>query len=66
MGIGLSVSQFIIQGHHGRLWAAVNDGAGATFAFSIPRAMDGATGAGNLGAIQTSALTDTQNDTRNP
>jgi PAS domain S-box-containing protein len=66
MGMGLSVSRSIIEGHHGRLWAAVNDGPGATFAFSIPRATDGALGAGNLGAIQTSALTDTQDDTRNP
>jgi PAS domain S-box-containing protein len=36
MGIGLSVSRFIIEGHHGRLWAAPNDGPGATFGFSIP------------------------------
>jgi signal transduction histidine kinase len=37
MGIGLSVSRSIIENHHGRLWAAPNDGPGATFAFSIPR-----------------------------
>jgi PAS domain S-box-containing protein len=37
MGIGLSVSRSIIESHHGRLWAALNDGPGATFAFSIPR-----------------------------
>ena len=36
MGIGLSVSHSIIERHHGRLWAEVNDGPGATFAFSIP------------------------------
>lgn len=37
MGIGLSISQSIIQGHDGRLWAASNgDGPGATFSFSIP------------------------------
>jgi PAS domain S-box-containing protein len=36
MGIGLSVSRSIIQGHHGRIWAAVNAGPGATFAFAIP------------------------------
>ncbi len=36
MGIGLSVSRSIIEAHCGRLWAAANDGPGATFAFSIP------------------------------
>jgi PAS domain S-box-containing protein len=36
MGIGLSVSRSIIEGHHGRLWAAPRNGPGATFAFSIP------------------------------
>jgi signal transduction histidine kinase len=36
MGIGLSVSRSIIEGHHGRLWAAPKNGPGATFAFSIP------------------------------
>jgi PAS domain S-box-containing protein len=36
MGIGLSVSRSIIDAHHGRLWARVNDGPGATFFLSIP------------------------------
>jgi len=36
MGIGLSVSRFIIESHHGHIWAAKNDGPGATFSFSIP------------------------------
>jgi PAS domain S-box-containing protein len=36
MGIGLSVSRSIIERHHGRMWAARNDGPGATFSFSIP------------------------------
>jgi signal transduction histidine kinase len=36
MGIGLSVSRFIIESHKGRLWATPNDGPGATFSFYIP------------------------------
>ncbi len=36
MGVGLAVSRSIIENHHGRLWAALNDGPGATFSFSVP------------------------------
>ncbi|MFZ0732179.1 MAG: ATP-binding protein [Candidatus Sulfotelmatobacter sp.] len=41
MGIGLSVSRSIIERHHGRLWATLNDGPGTAFSFSIPRAPEG-------------------------
>jgi signal transduction histidine kinase len=37
MGVGLAVSRSIIDNHHGRLSAALNDGPGATFSFSVPR-----------------------------
>jgi PAS domain S-box-containing protein len=36
MGIGLAISRSIIEAHHGRIWATLNQGPGATFAFSIP------------------------------
>ncbi len=45
MGIGLSVSRSIIESHHGRLWATVNDGPGATFSFSIPSGVEDRTSA---------------------
>src|SRR5262249_19244791 len=51
MGIGLSVSRSIIEGHHGRLWAASNDGPGATFYFFIPRSAERMSGS-QTGAIQ--------------
>ena len=38
LGIGLAISRSIIESHKGQLWAMVNDGPGATFCFSIPRA----------------------------
>lgn len=41
MGIGLSVSRSIIENHHGQLRAKLNDGPGATFAFSLPCAAEG-------------------------
>ena len=38
MGMGLSVSRYIIESHRGRLWAKSNNGHGASFFFSIPHA----------------------------
>jgi signal transduction histidine kinase len=42
MGIGLSVSQSIVDRHSGRLWAEPNDGPGATFSFAVPSSADNA------------------------
>lgn len=41
MGMGLSISRTIIESHHGHLQARPNDGPGAAFSISIPRALSG-------------------------
>ena len=36
MGIGLSISREIIEGHNGRIWFLTNADSGATFCFTLP------------------------------
>jgi C4-dicarboxylate-specific signal transduction histidine kinase len=36
LGVGLSISRSIVQGHGGRLWATANEGPGTTFQFVLP------------------------------
>ena len=38
-GMGLAISRSIIESHSGRIWAAPNDGRGATFHFTLPTAV---------------------------
>src|SRR5262249_1958609 len=57
MGIGLSVSRSIIEAHQGRLWATANEGAGATFFFSIPCNPETAATVHGLRAGTTASLT---------
>lgn len=38
LGLGLSISQSIVEAHGGRMWATPNQGPGVTFRFTLPAA----------------------------
>ena len=40
MGIGLSISRAIVEAHGGRIWAEADEGGGAVFRFTLPRAAE--------------------------
>jgi len=46
MGMGPSISRSILQAHGGWLWAAVNDGPGTSFHFTLPKCHDEESNAG--------------------
>jgi two-component system, OmpR family, sensor histidine kinase KdpD len=39
MGMGLTIAREIVRAHHGRIWVESEPGKGATFSFSVPRAL---------------------------
>jgi two-component system sensor kinase FixL len=42
MGVGLSICRTIVEAHGGRIWVEPAEGGGASFAFTLPRAKEGA------------------------